>query len=600
MSASPSPGDVISHYRILERVGAGGMGEVFRAVDERLDRTVALKLLRAEGSADPATRARFEGEARAASALDHRNVAAVYDVGEAPDGRLFIAMAFYEGETLSDRLARGGISPEETRGIGRQIAAGLERAHANGIVHRDIKPSNLMITADGEVKILDFGIAKLADRPGLTGTGVFVGTSGYMAPEQIEAGEIDGRTDVWGLGVVLYQMLTGRPPFGGATAREQLAAVLATDPTPPAVSNPAVPPDLSDLVLEMLARDPSGRPASATEVARRLARPFSGPAPPPRRTRALAGGVVAAAALVAVWFLAPGIAADPIDSIAVLPFDNASPNAEGAYLSAGLANSLVDRLSQIAGLRVVPRALAARYPTGQTDLRQAAAALDVTAIVTGEVSELGDRLIVRADLIDVRTLDNLWSGQFDEPMTDILEVHDSLVGEIVGHLRVELDPDEEEELLERATADPEAFRLVLLSRFHNLSVTEEGVALGRRYALQAIALDSTYARAWAALSDTYLTHVFMGLEAPSEAYPRAIEAAERATRLDPGLAIAYAVLGFARHHGEWDWTGAMEAWERSVELDSTLADGWQGISQGHATAGRTGRAVAAAIRALAA
>ncbi|MDX1393495.1 MAG: protein kinase, partial [Gemmatimonadota bacterium] len=298
-------GETVSHYRITEKLGGGGMGVVYRALDTRLGRDVALKFLPAELTGDPDARERFTLEARAASALDHANICTIHDIDETPDGRLFIAMAFYDGETLKAKLAAGPLPIDEAIEIGRQIAAGLERAHESGIVHRDIKPANVMITDRGEARIVDFGIAKLAGDAGLTRTGTTLGTVSYMSPEQAEGGEVGPPADVWALGVVLYEALTGELPFVGASETERIASILARDPAPPSALRPEVPPALDDLVLEMLAKEPAGRPGSAGLVQARLealVRPAVAETPLHRRATtwiaAAATVVVLAAALV--------------------------------------------------------------------------------------------------------------------------------------------------------------------------------------------------------------------------------------------------------------------------------------------------------------
>jgi serine/threonine protein kinase/tetratricopeptide (TPR) repeat protein len=579
------------------------MGEVFRAEDERLGRTVALKFLSPELTTDSDARARFAQEARTASALDHHNICAIYDIGETEDGRLFIAMAHYGGVTFRERMSSGPLEVSEVLDIATQVASGLARAHGSGIVHRDLKPSNLLITSEGEVKLLDFGIAKLSGTEGLTGTGTTPGTVGYMAPEQIEGRAVDGQADIWALGVVLYEALVGERPFGGGSATERLASVLAIDPIPPAERRPGIPLAVSDLVMQMLEKDPARRPPNAAAVISRikaLTTTSHAVSAAPRRTRSIrrwaSTGVAVAGVASGVYWLAGRDT--PIDSIAVLPFENVSTTDEGEYLSYGLTTSLVDRLSRFKGLRVVPRGVASAYPSATSDLREVARTLNVRALVTGRVGEVEGRLVVRAELTDVGKMSQMWGAQYDRPLTDILVIQDSLVREIADNLRLELTAVDQQSLAMRPTQSPEAYRLFLLSRFHNLSVTPEGVALGREYANEAIALDSGYARGWAALSDSYLTHVFLDLESPAEGYAKALHAAERAVALDGGLAAAHAVLGYVRHHGEWDWEGALEDWERATRLDPSNADAWQGLSEGHLTLGRLNEAVAAAERAL--
>jgi eukaryotic-like serine/threonine-protein kinase len=599
---SARSGEHVSHYRIIDRIGSGGMGEVYRAEDTRLGREVALKFLPGTLSGRADARARFEREARAASALDQPNICTIYEIDETPDGRLFIAMALYEGETLDVRIARGPLPVSEAVEITRSVARGLERAHSRDIVHRDLKPSNVMLTADGDVKILDFGIAKLSGAEDLTRPGASLGTLDYMAPEQLEGRAIDARTDVWGLGVVLYQMLTGSLPFRGRTVPERIASIVGADPIAPSELRAGIPDALDRLVLEMLARNPSDRVPSMRSVLTRLGehrQAIRGPHPHGRR-RVLASSIgvaVVALAIVAIVLFRSG-GASPIDSIAVLPFENASTTADGAYLSDGLTASLTDRLSRIRELRVVPRGVAAAY-RGGSDLRATGRSLAVRALVTGRVGEIDNRLVVRAELIDVARMSQIWGAQFDRPLTDILAVQDSLVRVIADQLQLELTSEDSRALAGHATDNPEAYRLYLLGRFHSLSVSTDGLERGLRYAEQAVRLDPAYALGWAGLADSHLARVGLGAEPRDAGYARAKEAAEKAIALDPSLGAGHMELGFIRHHADWDWDGARAEFERAIQLDPASADAQQGISEVMATTGDLDGAVAHAEQAVA-
>ncbi len=377
-------GETISHYRIVELLGGGGMGVVYRAEDTHLGRDVALKFLPAELTRDPEARERFTLEARAASALDHANLCTIHDIDETDDGRLFIAMAFYDGETLKARLERGALPVKEAAGIARQIAAGLERAHESGIIHRDIKPANLMLTSRGEVKILDFGIAKLAGEVGLTRTGSTLGTLAYMSPEQVEGSEIRPASDLWSLGAVLYQMLTGAPPFAGRTEQESVAAILARDPEPPSVRRAAlaadargeaaadpIPPELDALVLSLLAKDPADRPGCAREVADRLA-PLSG--------EAVAGPAVPLWRRPAGWVGAAAI-------LAVLAAGFVLPARSRARVEAGRA--LLPEIERLATEH--------RYAEGYALALEAHDVLGADPVVDSLIAEVSDELVIRSD-----------------------------------------------------------------------------------------------------------------------------------------------------------------------------------------------------------
>jgi serine/threonine-protein kinase len=575
-------GETVSHYRILDELGRGGMGVVYLAEDTRLGRRVALKFLPSDASRDEEVTQRFIQEARTASALDHPNVCTIYEIGESHDGRLFIAMACYDGETLEQRLRRGRLEVAEALDVALQIARGLRKAHEAGIVHRDIKPANVFLTRDGIVKILDFGIAKLGGARALTRTGMMIGTGAYMSPEQVTGQEADARTDLWSLGVVLYEMLVGTRPFGGEREVVTMYAVV-NEPAPPLhASAPHVPVAVEALVARLLKKDPRDRPASAAELARELAelgkqspgsltdtrRPAATVAArggrPPRRRLAFAVATASIALLAATAFWSIEHARSGVPTLGILPFDTANAGAGTQYLGDGIRDGLVARLSRIKPLKVKSR----RTPLGaDEDIRAVGEALGVDTIGTGRLVQRGAELEIVAELIDSRDGTIIWSGQYSGDDLGLLAIESDLAGDIAAELRLNLSTETEQRVVRATTSNPAANRLYLQGRYfwnrRSADGFEQAVALYQR----AIALDPNFALAWAGLSGAHLMRMAWGLTTPAEAAPLVNAAAERALELDPTLAEPHAVLGYLKTLYDWDWDGAQREFLLAIELD---------------------------------
>ena len=614
--------ETISHYRIVRRLGAGGMGEVWLARDTKLGRDVALKFLLPGGSSDARSTQRFLREARAAAMLHHPGIAHIYEIGEAADGRTFIAMEYVEGQTLDAILRSRRLPIAEILRVAAEVAGALDEAHRAGIVHRDIKPANVIVTPRAQVKVLDFGLAKVTASDGdvdastatqvLTGTGVILGTVAYMSPEQALGREVDHRSDLFSLGVLLYEMVAGRRPFTGATAAETLDHLLHERPPALTQSNSEAPPELQRIVAKCLEKEPERRYQSVTELVadlRNLLRDLGAdggtreratPAPTRRRLGlvALVLGVAIAGGSAALAWL--GSRSDAIDSVAVFPFANASRDPNLEYLADGITETLINRLSQMPSVRVVPRTTVYRYKGKDLDPNAAGQALGVRAVVVGRVIQRGATLSIRAELIDVERQSQLWGEHYERDVAELLSVEDEIASAVAEKLRVELDPRERTRLTRRYTDSAQAHQLYLRGRYVWNKRTEEGIRKGIEYFRQAIEADPGYSLAYAGLADCYnfLGAFGIAVEPPGETMPKARAAAMKALELDESLAEAHASLGFAKLYYDWDFDGAEREFRRAIELRPDYAPAHQWYSHLLVARGRTEEGLAAARRAL--
>ena len=614
-----APGSNLSHYRIVEPIGDGGMGVVYSALDEHLERRVAIKVLPEGTLADDAARKRFRREALALSRLNHPNIAVIHDF-DTQDGVDFLVMEQVPGQTLGALLAAGPLPERRVTHLGAQLAEGLHAAHARGVVHCDLKPDNLRLTPDGNLKILDFGLARLR-RPGegafathsVTRPQTAVGTLPYMAPEQLRGAAVDARTDVYGAGAVLYEMATGRPPFPESAQPQLISAILERPPQAPSTVSPRTSTELDRIVVKCLDKEPDNRYQSARELAvdlNRLRNSQSAPlaAPASRRRGRLAAWAGAAgvvvAGLVAValmnWdrFYGDAAAARPrIRSVAVLPLENLSGDPSQQFFADGMTEALITDLSEIEGLRVISRTSVMSYKDSGKTLPAIASELDVDAVVEGSVLRSGERVRVTTKLIEADTDRLLWANRYDHRRSDVLDLQGEIAREIAQAIELKLSPELRVKLTSGRSVDPEAYDAYLTARFL-LGDWKSSLTQGMAQLELAVERDPTYAPAWAWLSWCYWRAGIWDIMSAAEAGPRALEAAEKAVELDPSLGIAHAMFGSATFFFQWDWYGAEAHYQRAVELSPNDVDVlFQYISY-LVTTGRFEEAIAQARRAV--
>ena len=646
----------LGRYEIRSQIGKGGMGEVYLALDTELDRTVAIKILPADVASDHQRLQRFIQEAKAASALNHPHIITIHEIGAVGDSR-YIATEFIDGDTLRQRIA-SGMKLEEILEISIQVTSALAAAHAAGIVHRDIKPENVMVRHDGYAKVLDFGLAKLAQPAGVptdteaptkalvnTDAGTVMGTANYMSPEQAKGTSLDARSDLWSVGAVLYEMVTSHLPFAGETPTETISLILQKEPAPLMRYASNVPAELERIVTKALTKDPEGRYQTAKDLLidlRNLKRKLEVDAeidrtvpPEVRAATSTAGGSqahstadnasiagtappssaeyivsgikqhkLAAVVGLLVLLVAVGLGvvfyarkAEPAtDSIAVLPFVNVSGDQNLEYLSDGISETLINSLTQLQRLHVVARSSAFRYKGKEVDPQTVGRELNVRTVLMGRVRQNGDNVNVQVDLVDATTGAQLWGEEYERKLADVLSIKQAIAREITDKLRLRISGDEQKQLV-GSDSNGEAYQLYLKGRYHWNKRTSEGIGRSIEYFNQAIEKDPSYALAYAGLADSWFTAAWYRYVESNEGYEKARAAANKALAIDEKLAEPHTTLAIIKGNYDWDWPEAEKEIKLAIQLNPNYPTAHQRYSLYLPILGRFDEAIAEAKRA---
>ena len=607
---------IAGKYKIIDEVGAGGMGVVYKAEDLKLKRCVALKFLPPHLMDSPELKERFLIEAQAAAALSHPNICVIYEVGESED-RPYIAMEYVKGETLRERIKKGPLRAEEVLDIISQVAAGLGEAHGKGIIHRDIKSANIMVTEKGQAKVMDFGLAKLSGGSSLTKSQTTLGTVAYMSPEQARGGDLDQRTDIWSLGVVLYEMLTGELPFRGDHDQTVIHAILHREPKPPSKTRPDLPCGLDEVVLKALSKKPAGRYQTMEELREDLeamaeglkplkARPAQGKIFGIRNIYVYAGLVF----LVILVGLNVGGVRDRLlgrssstarsIKLAVLPFANLGGDPEQEYLSDGITEEMIAQLGRLQpkSLGVIGRTSVMRYKKSVTPIDQIGRELGVEYILEGSVQREANRIHITAKLIQVRSQTQVWGETYERELSGILSLQSDVAQKAAKALALKLLPAEVARLERARTVDPEAYEAFLKAVHYRETMTKEGFDAAEKYLNLALEKDPNYATAWAAIGSVWISRQQMGVVPPREAFPKAKVALYKALDLDDTELEANRVLAGYLSWGEWDWEAADRQWKRVFELNPNYAPALPGYSHFLMNTGRPEEAMVKIERAL--
>jgi len=572
-------------YKIIEELGRGGMGVVYKAEDTKLKRTVALKFLPPELTHISEVKERFMREAQAAAALDHQNICTVYEFDEAEE-TTFISMAYIEGQSLKKKIDSGPLELDEALKIATQVSEGLQEAHKKGVVHRDIKSANIMVTEKDQAKIMDFGLARITGGTLLTKEGMAMGTIAYMSPEQARGEEVDHRTDIWSLGVVLYEMFSGRLPFKGEHDQSVVYSILNEKPKPITDFRSEIPMSIGQVVSKALEKNPDERYQHIEELLDNLRSLSEGIVPEEikarlrkakllRRKKAilyagLAGLIIIMAVIALSLFTGR---AEVIDSIAVLPLENLTGDAGQEYFVDGVTDELIGQLGQISALRVISRQSVMQYRGSDKPLPEIARELKVDAVVEGSVQQVGESVRIRVQLIDAIPEErNLWGQTYERAKTDVLVLYSEVTRAIADKIQVKLTPEEETLLASARQVNPQAYDAYLKGQFHWGKLTPEDIDMALQYFELARKEDPNFALAYAGIALVWGTRSLFGLLPPHEVTPKAIAAAEKAVKLDNTLAEVHYVLAVIRTWVEWDWERAEKSFQRAIELNPNYPD----------------------------